>query len=84
MAKGNVIFDVDRCKGCGLCVVACPKKIIALDETKSNIKGYNPAYIIKMHACIACGNCAIMCPDSVIKVEKIGEDVDEKSIDERK
>ena len=28
MAKGQVSFNQDRCKGCGLCVAACPKKIV--------------------------------------------------------
>ncbi len=71
MAKGNVVFDVDRCKGCGLCVYACPKKIVALNENRINVKGFNPAHVIDMEQCIACGNCAIMCPDSVITVEKL-------------
>ena len=36
MAK--VTFNIDRCKGCGLCVGACPKKIVALlkDEINAN------------------------------------------------
>ena len=27
----KVTFNADLCKGCGLCIEACPKKIIALD-----------------------------------------------------
>ncbi|MDP3385962.1 MAG: 4Fe-4S binding protein [Eubacteriales bacterium] len=71
MAKGLVTFNEDICKGCELCVVACPKKIIALDKSKINAKGFNPAHVIDMDECIACGNCAIMCPDSVISVERL-------------
>lgn len=70
MAKGKVKFDEDICKGCGLCIIACPKHIIALDKNKINAKGYNPAYVVDEDACIGCGNCAIMCPDSVIEVER--------------
>lgn len=70
MAKGKVKFNEDICKGCGLCVVACPKKIIELNKEKINVKGYQPAYCIDDDACIGCGNCAIMCPDSVIEVER--------------
>ena len=31
------------CKGCGLCVRACPKNVLALSRTKLNAKGYHPA-----------------------------------------
>ena len=68
MAKMKV--DFDRCKGCGLCVTACPKKIIALATDVLNQKGYHPAMIIDQEKCIACAMCALMCPDCVITVEK--------------
>jgi 2-oxoglutarate ferredoxin oxidoreductase subunit delta len=71
MAKGQVTFNVDICKGCELCVTACPKKIIELDQNVINAKGFHPAHVVNMDECIACGNCAIMCPDSVIKVERV-------------
>ena len=70
MAKGRVTFDEERCKGCGLCVIACPMKIVSLDTDRINNKGYNPSRIIEMDKCIGCGNCGIMCPDYVITVEK--------------
>ena len=66
----RVTFAVDLCKGCGLCVSVCPSKIIALDTTKLNKKGYHPATVAEMDKCIACANCARMCPDVVIVVEK--------------
>ncbi len=66
----KVTFNVERCKGCGLCVEACPKKILTLDETVLNGKGYHPAKMTEQEKCIACAMCAMMCPDCVIKVEK--------------
>lgn len=69
--KGRVSFDSDFCKGCSLCISVCPMKILALDLTKVNQIGYNPAYCIDQEKCIACVNCAIMCPDSVITVERL-------------
>jgi 2-oxoglutarate ferredoxin oxidoreductase subunit delta len=66
----KVTFNVDLCKGCGLCVDACPKKIIALKADVLNKKGYHPAGITDQDKCIACAMCALMCPDVVIKVEK--------------
>ena len=68
MAK--VTFDSDRCKSCSLCVYACPKKIVALDDGTLNAHGFHPARVTDEAACISCAFCAIMCPDAIIKVEK--------------
>ena len=68
MAK--VTFNTDLCKGCGLCVDACPKDCLAIDETKLNKKGYSPAYAKNQEKCIGCAFCATMCPDCIITVEK--------------
>lgn len=68
MAK--VTFDENRCKGCGMCVAACPRKILVLSQDKLNAKGYHPAACVDMEACIGCAFCATMCPDVVITVEK--------------
>lgn len=64
-----VTFKENLCKGCGLCVTACPKKIVALKDV-FNAKGYRPAGVEKMDECISCGFCATMCPDCVITVER--------------
>ena len=66
----RVTFKSDLCKGCGLCVTVCPKKIISLDTTVLNKKGYHPAVVTEEEKCIACAFCATICPDVVIKVEK--------------
>ena len=66
----RVTFTTERCKGCGLCVEACPKKILAIDIHTLNSKGYHPAMMTDQEKCIACAMCATMCPDCVIKVEK--------------
>ena len=66
----KVTFDADKCKGCGLCIGACPKKILRLSTGKINARGYYPAEMTDQEKCIACAFCATMCPDCVIKVEK--------------
>lgn len=66
----KVTFEKELCKGCGLCVEACPKKIIELAEDEINEKGHHPARITDQSKCIACAMCAVMCPDVVITVEK--------------
>ena len=68
MAK--VTFLTDVCKGCGLCVNACPKKLLRLATETLNKKGHSPAQITDMEKCIGCAFCATMCPDQVITVEK--------------
>ena len=68
MAKTT--FDEDRCKGCGLCADACPKKLISLTGARFNAKGYHPATLTDAAACTACALCASMCPDCIITVEK--------------
>lgn len=68
MARINI--DNERCKGCGLCVLSCPKKILLLSESETNSNGYFIVKVTDMGECIGCANCAIMCPDSVIGVER--------------
>lgn len=68
MAKTTI--DQNRCKGCTLCTLVCPKKIIVMSKDHLNAKGYYPAEITDMSECIACAQCAIMCPDCAITVER--------------
>lgn len=68
MAKINI--KIDSCKGCGLCVDACPKGILKLSDTALNAGGYHPVEVSDMSLCIGCASCARRCPDVVIEVER--------------
>ncbi len=68
MAKGMVVIDVDRCKGCGLCTHVCPVKILALSPDTFNAKGYHPVMVTDPEKCIGCASCATVCPDVVYTV----------------
>ena len=63
---GKIIIDTERCKGCGLCVVVCPKNSIVISEI-SNRNGYFPAHTNNSD-CTGCGACAIICPEAIIEV----------------
>lgn len=66
----KVTIRDDQCKGCGLCVSVCPKKILKISDHRLNAKGFRPAEVIDIQKCIACAFCATICPDVVIEVEK--------------
>ena len=66
----KVEIDREGCKGCALCVAACPKGLIAMSKTILNKKGVHPAEITHLSDCISCALCAINCPDVVITVRK--------------
>ena len=67
--KGAIVVNSDRCKGCQLCVVACPQNVIALAPKKVNVHGY-PYVEQTGDDCIGCASCAIVCPDGCITVYK--------------
>lgn len=68
MAKATINENI--CKGCEMCVNACPKKIIALAKGRINAKGYHPAEVTEPDKCTGCASCAMMCPDVAITVER--------------
>ena len=67
MAKGKPDINSERCKGCGLCVTACPESILELSET-FNKQGHHYAACVDPDRCTACMFCAIICPDSAIEI----------------
>jgi 2-oxoglutarate ferredoxin oxidoreductase subunit delta len=67
MPKGTVVIDAARCKGCGLCIAACPKDVLAFSGTL-NESGYDVAHMEHPDECIGCAFCAMTCPDLAIEV----------------
>ncbi len=64
--SGTVIIDTEICKGCELCVAACPQDGLRLSD-QINLKGYR--YIeLAIDNCTGCTNCALVCPDAAIAV----------------
>ncbi len=64
--KGTVTFNIETCKGCELCIDACPQESLGLSG-EINAQGYHYAVLVKDN-CTGCINCALVCPDAVITV----------------
>ena len=75
MAKinGAVVVNTERCKGCNLCVVACPTAVLAPQQKEVNNRGYHFAYMAQPEKCIGCQSCALVCPDACIEVYRVIE-----------
>lgn len=71
----RMVMDFNRCKGCGLCIDACPQKIVDFQKRKMNKKGYFTAFCVNQDLCIGCSRCAMMCPECAItiKIEEEGD-----------
>jgi 2-oxoglutarate ferredoxin oxidoreductase subunit delta len=63
----RVEIERDRCKGCELCIHACPQSILDMSKT-INAKGYFFAQVAEQPRCIGCRLCALVCPDVAIQV----------------
>lgn len=68
MAKRLAYANTALCKGCRLCVEACPVQAIE-PLLELNVKGY-PIIRVDETKCIGCGNCYRICPDYVFEVRE--------------
>jgi 2-oxoglutarate ferredoxin oxidoreductase subunit delta len=65
--KGWIEVEELYCKGCNLCVSACPQESLELDMDRLTSKGYHPVHLIG-DDCTGCGICAIVCPEASLTV----------------
>ncbi|MBI4335975.1 MAG: ferredoxin family protein [Candidatus Omnitrophica bacterium] len=64
---GKIKINIERCKGCYLCVITCPKKLIEKTGPINGL-GLNTVKFKDIDECSGCSLCAIMCPDCAIVV----------------
>ena len=59
--KNHIRVDINTewCKGCGICIEFCPKKVLIADCN-------NKAVWYNANDCIRCGLCEMRCPDAAI------------------
>lgn len=76
--KGTVKIDIETCKGCELCIEACPQDSLQMSKG-INTKGYHYAVLVQDN-CTGCVNCALVCPDAVITVYRTTKKIDKEPI----
>jgi 2-oxoglutarate ferredoxin oxidoreductase subunit delta len=65
----RVRIDKERCKGCELCITACPREVLVMSH-EFNGSGYCYSVAQNIANCNSCTFCAIICPDVCIEVYK--------------
>lgn len=73
MVKGYIKVEKEICKGCELCIAACPQESLQLSK-HFNLKGYRYVELIG-DKCTGCINCGLVCPDSAITVFRTAKKV---------
>lgn len=67
LTRGTVVVDTDACKGCELCIAACPPGVLFMGDLV-NTRGYR--YPLLVPGCTGCKACSQICPDFVFQVYK--------------
>jgi 2-oxoglutarate ferredoxin oxidoreductase subunit delta len=71
-SRGTVTVDVEMCKGCELCIPACPPGVLAMSEGTNHMGFHWP----ELHpGCTGCAACLLVCPDFVFEVFRYQEPV---------
>lgn len=74
MRETKLELNENRCKGCELCVQACPRTVLAMG-TQINALGYRPAMAVAADRCTGCKACALVCPEVVFAIYQSAQEV---------
>jgi 2-oxoglutarate ferredoxin oxidoreductase subunit delta len=72
ITRGTVVIDAERCKGCELCIPACPPHVLVM-SSEINAAGFR--FPLLLAGCTACRACNEVCPDFVFEVYRYDEPV---------
>jgi 2-oxoglutarate ferredoxin oxidoreductase subunit delta len=68
LTRGTVVIDTEACKGCDLCIDACPPQVLVMTTHELNSRGYR--YPQLLPGCTGCKACSQICPDFVFQVHR--------------
>jgi 2-oxoglutarate ferredoxin oxidoreductase subunit delta len=63
LTRGTVTIDIERCKGCELCIPACPVDVLAMSTARNERGERYPLLSPGCTGCTGCGACYYVCPD---------------------
>ena len=64
-SRGTVTIATEVCKGCDLCIPACPPRVLQMSKGVNHL-GYH--YPELLDGCTGCAACLLVCPDFVFEV----------------
>ena len=64
-SHGTVTIATERCKGCELCIPACPPAVLRMSGQR-NALGFR--YPLLSPGCTGCSACLLVCPDFCFEV----------------
>ena len=71
-SRGTVVIDTERCKGCELCIPACPPQVLRMSGARNAV---GLAYPELLPGCTGCRACLLVCPDFCFEVYQYDEPV---------
>lgn len=63
--RGTVTIAAERCKGCELCIPACPPRVLRMGSERNGLGFLVPELL---PGCTGCGACLLVCPDFCFEV----------------
>lgn len=77
--RGTVVIDAERCKGCELCIPACPPNVLRM-SSRRNASGYLLPELLE--GCTGCGACLMVCPDFCFEIYRYEDDAGPRELTE--